>query len=167
MGRRCSVCDHPDSLEINEAIVGVGEQGKLSNRAITRQYGLSKDAVRRHAEHIPELLLKASEAMEIAEADALLDQIRQLQQRALSILDKAEEAEDLRTALAAISQARANLELLARLGGQLAQEGKVNLHLHSEWIEVRALLFNALKPHPQALRDVRLALEEVRSNGSN
>jgi hypothetical protein len=34
--RKCTVCGHPDVFLINEAIVGIGEQGKLSNRAIMR-----------------------------------------------------------------------------------------------------------------------------------
>ena len=99
MPRTCTVCAHEDAVLINEALVVQGQ----SNRAITRQYALSKDAIRRHREHIPELLLKASQAMEVAEADALLDQVRDLQQHALDILNKAEEAGELRTALAAIS----------------------------------------------------------------
>jgi hypothetical protein len=166
MPRECTVCSHPESFEINEAIVGVGEQGKLSNRAVTRQYGLSKDAVRRHTAHIPELLVKASQAMEIAEADGLIDQMRDLQQHALGILEKAEEAEDLRTALGAISQARGNLELLAKLQGELAQEGTINITLSPEWLELRAVIVGALEHHPDAKDDVVKAIAKV-SNVSN
>jgi hypothetical protein len=49
LARSCSVCQHEDSVLINEALVVQG----LSNRAMTRQFGLSKDAVRRHWQHIP------------------------------------------------------------------------------------------------------------------
>jgi hypothetical protein len=95
--RECTVCNHPDAVLINEHLVGIG--GKLSNRAIARQYDLHHDAVQRHRQHVPELLVKASQAMEVAEADSLIDQMRDLQRRALSILDKAEDAEDLRACL--------------------------------------------------------------------
>jgi hypothetical protein len=147
-------------VAINEALVVQGQ----SNRATSRQYGLSKDAVRRHKQHIPELLLKASQAMEIAEADSLLDQMRDLQQRALSILDKAEEAEDLRTALGAISQARSNLELLAKLQGELAQEGTINLHLNPQYLAVRTAIVRAVEPYPEvrgALSQAMLDVEEA------
>ena len=161
MPRTCTVCAHEDAVLINEALVVQGQ----SNRAITRQYALSKDAIRRHREHIPELLLKASQAMEVAEADALLDQVRDLQQHALDILDKAEEAGELRTALAAISQARGNLELLGKLAGELQQEGATNIQIalveHPDYRRLEELIFRALERHHQARWDVAEALKEL------
>ena len=47
----------------------------------------------------------ARQVEEVAQADDLLEQVRHLQAHALDILERAEEAGDLRTALAAISQA--------------------------------------------------------------
>jgi hypothetical protein len=47
--RTCTVCAHEDAVLINEALVVQGQ----SNRAITRQYALSKDAIRRHREAYP------------------------------------------------------------------------------------------------------------------
>jgi hypothetical protein len=159
--RTCTVCAHEDAVLINEALVVQGQ----SNRAITRQYALSKDAIRRHREHIPELLLKASQAMEVAEADALLDQVRDLQQHALDILDKAEEAGELRTALVAISQARGNLELLGKLAGELQQEGATNIRIalveHPDYRRLEEIIFRALEHHHQARWDVAEALKEL------
>jgi hypothetical protein len=65
-------------------------------------------------------MVKAKEAEEVAQADDLLEQVRNLQTHALDILGHAEESGDLRTALAAISQARGNLGLLGKLAGELA-----------------------------------------------
>ena len=73
---------------------------------------------RHKKEHIPLSLRKAQDAEEIAQADTLLDQIRELQARAMSILSQAERAGDLRIALAAIGQARGVLELQAKLTGE-------------------------------------------------
>jgi hypothetical protein len=157
MSRACSVCTHPDAVLINEALVIDG----TSNRAVARQYGLSKDALRRHREHIPQLLLEASQAMEVADADDLLSQVRDLQRRSLAILDQAEDAGELRTALSAIAQARSNLELLGRLAGQLQQAGTINIHLHPEWIELRALILTALEPYSEARGALLTALEEA------
>jgi hypothetical protein len=164
MARECTVCAHPDVFTINERLVGIG--GKSSNRSIAQQYGVGHGAVQRHREHVPQLLVKASEAMEIADADHLLDQVRNLQQRTLTILSKAEEGEDLRTALGAISQARGNLELLGKLAGELQQEGTVNIYMNPQWIELRAVIVNALATHPEAKRSVLRAIEEVNKNGS-
>jgi hypothetical protein len=160
--RVCTVCTHDQAHSINVALVH-----HEPYRALARQYGVSKDALRRHSrEHIPQLLLEATRALEVADADGLLEQVRDLQRRALSILDQAEDAGELRTALAAIAQARGNLELLGKLAGELAQEGQVNIHLNAEWLEIRALIFDALSSHPRALHDVRTALEGVNGNES-
>src|SRR5262245_5613671 len=111
MPRTCTVCAHPDRPAIDADLVAGG-----SFRGIARHNGLSPDAVERHKrDHLPAALTRAHEADEAADADALLAQVRQLQRRALVILTAAERAGDLRTALAAIGQARGNLELLAKL----------------------------------------------------
>jgi hypothetical protein len=105
--------------------------------------------------------LKAREVEEVAQADDLLDQVRNLQAHALDILERAEKAGDLRTALAAISQARGNLELMGKLAGKLDERPVVNLHVSPEWLELRAVIIGALEPHPAAHRGVLRALESV------
>jgi hypothetical protein len=111
MPRRCTVCDHPGSHGIDEALVTGAPY-----RSVARRFELSESAVYRHkTEHLPAHLLKARDVEAAARADDLLDQVRNLQAHALDILERAEKAGDLRTALAAISQARGNLELLGKL----------------------------------------------------
>ena len=111
MSRRCSICTHPGRLAIDEALVR-GE----ANRALAARYTLSEAAVRRHkAQHLPRTLVKAKAAEEVAEADDLLAQIQRLQAITLGILGRAAQAGDLKTVLAAVREARGNVELLARL----------------------------------------------------
>src|SRR5215212_7484877 len=157
MPRRCTVCDHPEKQAIEEALVSGAPYRSVAKRA-----GLSESAVYRHkTEHLPTHLLKAKEVEEAARADDLLDQVRHLQAHALGILDRAEKAGDLRTALAAISQARGNLELLGKLAGELDERPVVNLHVSPEWMELRTVIVGALEPHPAAHRAVLRALESV------
>jgi hypothetical protein len=102
MPRRCTVCDHPESHSIDETLVTGSPY-----RSVAKRFGLSESSVYRHkTEHLPAHLLKAKEAEEVAQADDLIEQVRSLQAHALDILERAEKAGDLRTALAAISQAR-------------------------------------------------------------
>ena len=54
-----------------------------------------------------------------ASGDRLLTQLEELQSRTMSILEKARFNGDLHTALGAVAEARANLELMAVLGGRL------------------------------------------------
>ena len=144
MPRHCTVCDHPDREAIDVALVAGG-----SLRDIAGQFRISKSALARHkGSHIPAALAKAQEAQEVAEADNLLAQVRQLQTRTLSILDRAERASELRTALAAIGEARRNLELLGKLAGELQQEGTVTIVTHPDWLRLRALILATLEPFP-------------------
>jgi hypothetical protein len=155
MPRRCTVCDHPKRHSIDEALVTGAPY-----RSVAKRFELSESAIYRHkTEHLPAHLLKAREAEEVAQADELLDQVRYLQGRALEILERAEKAGDLRTALAAISQARGNLELLGKLAGELDERSVVNLNVSPEWLELRAVIVGALEPHPAAHRAVLRALE--------
>jgi transposase-like protein len=131
-------------------------------RSVAKRFGLSESAVYRHkVEHLPAHLLKAKEVEEAARADDLLEQVRSLQAHALGILERAEKTGDLRTALAAISQARGNLELLGKLAGELDERPVVNLNISPEWLELRAVIVGALESHPAAHRAVLGALERA------
>jgi hypothetical protein len=146
MSRVCTVCGHPDREAIEGALVA-GE----TYRTIADRSGLSKTALIRHkAEHLPAAIAQATAAAAVVHGDTLLDQVRDLQRRALGILDKAEAANDLRTALLAIREARGNLELLAKLLGELQAEGTVNILISPQWLQARTTLLAALGPYPEA-----------------
>src|SRR5215469_16976389 len=76
MPQTCSVCRHANQAEIDRAIIH-----SESLRDIARQFGISKDAVARHKEHLPKMLVKAHDALEVARADALLDDIQTHEER--------------------------------------------------------------------------------------
>ena len=79
-----------------------------------------------------------------------------MHRRALSILDTAEGAGDLRTALGGIREARGCLELLGRLEGDL-EPPTVNVMVTQQVIEVQTLILQALAPFPAA----RMAVADV------
>ena len=161
MPRACTVCTHPDLEAINRALV----EG-TPNRRIASQHDVTERAVRNHkANHLPETLAKAQEAEEVAQADDLLGQVQDLQARTLAILEAAEGSKEHRTALAAIREARSNLELLAKLLGELDERPQVNLLVSSEWLELRAVIVGALEPYSDARGAVLRALESG-GNGS-
>ena len=161
MPRRCTVCDHPERHGIDGALVTGAPY-----RSVAKRFRLSESAVYRHkTEHLPAHLLKAREVEEEAQADDLLEQVRYLQTHALDILERAEKVGDLRTALAAITQARGNLELLGKLAGELDERPVVNLHISPEWLELRAVIVGALEPYSEARGAVLRAIEGS-GNGS-
>jgi hypothetical protein len=159
--RSCTICEHPDREAIDRSLVG-----DSSNLSVSSLFGVSESAVRRHkANHLPAKLVMAQAAEEVAQADDLLQQVRDLQGRVLAILGKAEAAGDLRTALGAIREARGNLELLAKLLGELDERPVVNLDVSPEWLELRAVIVAALEPYSDARGAVLRALDGVGNGG--
>ena len=117
---------------------------------------------RHKADHLPVTLVRAQGAAEVARADDLLGQVRGLHETTLGILAKAERAGELRTALGAIREARGNLELLAKLLGEIDDRPQVAVLIASaEWQATRARLVAALLPYPEA----RAAVAEVLNAG--
>src|SRR5918995_180998 len=128
-------------------------------RRIASHHGVTERAVRYHIrEHLPALLALARDAERSARADSLLDRMEALQSQTLAILDA---PEDQRTALAAIAQARRNLELIGEITRELDRAGTINLELTVEWQEVKAVLVNTLASYPEAQQAVFNALEEA------
>lgn len=144
MPRVCTVCTSPDREAINEALAARSD----SFRTIADRFRLSKTALVRHkAVHLPAHVAKAAEAQEVTSASSLLEQMLDLQRRTLDILNA---PESQRVAVAAISQARQNIELLAELTGKLAAQPTINVLVSPQWISVRAVLLEALRPFPEA-----------------
>ncbi len=162
MPRSCSICTHADKPAINAALIA-----NEPYRLIAERFGTSAAALTRHkAEHLPATLAKAQDAKETAHADDLLAQVKALRNKSISILTAAEKAGDLRTALLGIREARACIELLAEMEGEIHRQPVVNLHISAEWIEVRTVLLRALQSHPEARTAVAAALTQVeRDNG--
>ena len=156
MGRVCTICSHEQRFAIEELLA----TRQSTYRGIARKYGVSEDAVSRHvkAGHVSQLLALAADAERAARADTLLDRLEALQSQTLAILDA---PEDQRTALAAIAQARRNLELIGEVTKELDRAGTINLELTVEWQEVRAVLVNTLASYPEAQQAVFNALEEA------
>jgi hypothetical protein len=157
MPRVCSICSHPEKPAINAALVE-----SQPFRLIAERYGTSAAALTRHkADHLPATLAKATEAKETALGDDLLGQVKQLRNKAISILLKAEQGGDYRTALMGIREARGCLELLAEMEGELNRTPQVNLYLAPEWLAVRGRLLVALGDFPEARAAAALALQQV------
>lgn len=154
MPRTCTVCAHKERQAIDQALVA----GRPF-RGLSALYRVSEDAIARHsAAHLPRTLVQAQAAQEVAQADTLLDQVQSLHARTLTILAGAEASQDGRLALGAVREARGNLELLARLLGELDDRPVVNVLIAPEWLQTRSVLLQALAPFPEARQVVAAAL---------
>ena len=120
MPRNCTICNHPQLKEITHALMA-----RRPYRSIQARYGVNKSAIVRHLKrHVTKALRKltATEiplAMAEEVAEPVLVEMRRLNQRSLKILKAAEEAKDHTLALHAVRECRRNLELIAKLTGEL------------------------------------------------
>jgi len=120
VSRTCTICADPRIREITGAVMA-----RRPLRWIAEQYKLSKSALHRHMKrHVTKALRQLSKTeMPIAQAaeigEPVLVEMRRLNQRSLKILKAAEEAKDHTLALHAVRECRRNLELIAKLTGEL------------------------------------------------
>lgn len=130
MARPCTLCIHPQKDEIDAALVA-GEP----KASIARRFAVSRDSAERHASaHLPAALEKAQQACEVSSADSLLGQLRNLHQKTLGLLARAEKARQLRVAISAVREARENIELLSKLAERLGgQQQKVLVEYVNDW----------------------------------
>lgn len=121
MSKHCSICTHVERKKIESLLMR-----DVTYREISGKYPVTKSALDRHkSSHLRRKLIKAREAKEMEEGNNLLEQIRDLQKKALNILSKAESEKDYRAAIGAIREARGCIELLCKLSGQLDERPKV------------------------------------------
>jgi hypothetical protein len=173
MARRCTICHHPDRAEIEKAMVQ-----SEPVRDIAARFGTSASAVQRHkTSHLAAQLAKAYEsdlvtpATELArEAEAhkardlghaidVAVQLRAINAACLEILQKSRASEKHSISLGAVDRIHRQLELQARLLGELQEAGpQVNVLIAPEWHGVRVAVLQALERFPDARAAVAEAL---------
>jgi hypothetical protein len=126
--KTCTVCTHPQRAEIDKQLVG-----RVPLRKVVERYGTSTGALSRHSHHIAGAIAKATDAAlastcalaaakaveQAGDAQTLLSRVQELNTRAIHILDAAQTAGQHQVALQAIREARACMELLGKLSGEL------------------------------------------------
>jgi len=172
MARRCTICHHPDRVEIEKALVQ-----SEPFRDIAARFGTSASALHRHkSSHLAAQLAKAYEtglvtpatelaqeaethkARDLGRAIDVAVQLRAINAACLEILQKSRASEKHSISLRAVDRIHRQLELQARLLGELQEAGpQVNVLIAPEWHEVRVTVLQALEPFPEA----RAAVAEV------
>jgi len=160
MGRTCTICSHAAREDIDSALVR-----RTPYRDIARRFGVSTDALSRHLnDHLADYVQQALSEYGVGKGVKVLDKLTATLARLDGFLDKAEGKGDAREFVAVAAELRKELELLAKLQGDLAQEGTTNIYLNQEYIEARTLIVQALEPYPDA-RDAVVSALEYGGNG--
>lgn len=174
MGRKCTVCTHEKRQQIDKALVT-----GATHREVSERFRLSPSAVYRHKTgHLPARLKRAFEATETRKAVELVQhqseerakevgqaidvaaQLRAINAACLEILQKSRASEKHSISLGAVDRIHRQLELQAKLLGELQEQGpQVNVLVAPEWCEVRLTVLQALQPYPEARAAVAEVLE--------
>src|SRR4051812_21097274 len=134
-------------------------------RAISRQFGLSKDAVlRHHDEHLPEVLTKAREAEDVAHALDVVQQLKAINGACLAVLKDARQAGNGELVLKAVDRVQRQIELQAKLLGDLDERPQINVLVSPEWIQTRSALLAALTAFPEARAAVAASLVRLEAS---
>lgn len=169
----CVCCDHPQRSAIDRAIVA-GD----SLRDIGTMFGTSKNAVQRHKNGCMKQTLSQTTdsaptpepleyktATEVARGEDLQKWSKGILGKAVSYMNQAEAAGDLRTACSAIREARGCIELLGRFQGELGPNSQVNVQVNNipslTTSPEYPILMRVLDRHPEIRDELNQALQEA------
>ena len=158
MPRRCSICHHECLEEINQALV---RSATLSE--IAALFRVSDDSLSRHkVSHLPAALVEAAGEEKVREALDVVAQLKAVNSVSLSVLKEARDAGDGELALKAVDRIQRQIELQAKLLGELDERPVTNIVLTPEWVNLRLVILRALEPFPAARAAVAEAIDAGR-----
>ncbi len=155
MAQECSVCASPDQPAIDQALTSGGSIARIA-----KNFGISYASVRRHKVNhlLPEVREVLQTDAELAHVDPL-EEMRNLYLRLRDHLERAElEPDNWRAIKAFHSEARRDLELIAKLLGELDERPQVNILIAPH---VADAIVGALSPYPDAALAVMNVLDEL------
>jgi hypothetical protein len=157
----CTICRHERCDAINRALVA----GR-PHRAIAADFGVSDDVITRHnAAHLPATMVKAQESEDVAHALDVVRQLKAINGASLQILNKARQTGNGELVLKAVDRVQRQIELQAKLLGELDDRPQVNVLLAPEWLTVRTALLGGLGPYPEARAAVAQQLLSLEASG--
>lgn len=157
MPQTCSICIHPDRAEIEKALIA-GEP----LRDIERRCPVSRSALHRHRqEHLSQRLVKAAEHEDLAQAIDVVRQLKAINAATLEILQQSRADGKHAVSLRAVDRVQKQIELQAKLLGDLHEGQTVNVAILPEWHGIRQVVLQALRPHPDARTAVVEALRRT------
>ncbi len=154
MPRICTICQHPQMTKIDESLINL-----QSLRDIAGRFQVSSSTLDRHKSNcLFAVLAKSKESREVANGDKLIAELKHINSESLTILREVREAANHDLALKAIARIEKQIELKAKLLGELNEAPTINVTTIS--IEkMQAVIVTALKPFPHARVAVVEALE--------
>jgi hypothetical protein len=160
MGRKSKIESHPNSKIIITRLASGEEYSKIIEDFPDIRW---QDLDYYKQKKLPEILSKSNDLkaeVESVKGTDTLAEVRSLKVKALDILEEAQTAGDLKTALMGIREARGCLEICLKAEGQIKDGPQITIINNPEWVELRTLIITALDDFPQAKAAVVNAIHE-------
>jgi predicted transcriptional regulator len=162
---RCKLCNSPQRGDIEKRIVA-RELTQVDAAAIIHA---TPSAISRHMRNcFPRKVAEFVKA-DAAKADTLnvIDALTKSHETTLRILQDSLDKGDRKTALLALQTEMKQLELMARLNGQLNKSPQIGLQLSPEYVELKAILNDTLAPFPELRQKLGDAFSKIANGGVN
>lgn len=133
-------------------------------RELAVRWGISADSFRNHGKkHLGEVLVALRKANAEDEHRSALSRLEELYERTNALLAQAEHSGTMGASLQAVREARATLESIAKITGELNEKPTVTINLAAspEWLQLQGLILAALMPFPDARLAVADAIEII------
>jgi hypothetical protein len=179
MGKRgvaCTVCAHKSRHQIE-----IGLSHGVPHRVLGQRFGLSHDAIGRHAQNhlTPQMraaILTAQkptaidlEALQASESEGLLAQLVSQRARLQQHVELAASLGDVRGCISAESAITSNLALVGKLLGMIVQHHNVrstSILISADYLALRQAIVTALRPYPEAAATVGAALHRLEAQAA-
>ena len=163
---RCTICKLPDAQR--EALEGKIATKELSMTAAAKLANSNKATVSRHMRNCVASRVRESMKPEPTTVEGLnvVNALTTSHGKTLDILTDSLSEGDRRTALLAIQTENKQLELMAKLTGQLNEAPQLNLLMSPSFVKLKQILIKTLEPHPQLRLEVSEALSKL-AEGEN
>jgi len=161
MSRTCTICTLPadERQAIDTALIGGEPARSVASRYVTNGRPLGRMAVQRHKdEHLRQTLVKAHAEEDVRHALDVVAQLKAINGVTMQILHEARQQKNPDVALKAVDRVQKQIELQAKLLGDLDERPVVNIVVTEEWLQLRAVIIRAMDPYPEAKQAVVLAL---------
>jgi hypothetical protein len=172
----CKTCGHEQ-----RAAIDLGLAHRVPIRVLARKFGLTQQSIFRHKRRHLSPQMKAAlqravrptkvdlEQLRHTESENLIQHVVAQRARLYVLGDKAEAVGDLRAAAMVHGRLTSNLELSAKLLGELRTASVTvtqNILVTPQYNEARAALIRALRPFPEARKAVVQVLHSVESKAA-
>lgn len=156
---RCGVCRHPDHLVYERQIVTC----EITQKQAAVRMGVHRSSLSRHmricvAKRITQLV--KPEPTQVNDLN-VINALTSSHQTTLEILHDSLNEGDRKTALMALQTEIKQLDLIAKVTGQLDETPSVNILLSPEYLTLKQVVVTALLDYPEARLEVSEALARL------